>query len=92
MAGWADPDPIKNPEITLKQMLGTASCQWADATRYAAATLKRVLYLDWQQSLADNDLRKIRHVCEVAGVDVALRMLGEDVAAQSSCLGGAIVG
>ncbi|MDN5851178.1 MAG: asparagine synthetase B, partial [Nitrococcus sp.] len=38
LAGWADPDPIENPEITLKQMLGTAGCQRADATRYAAAT------------------------------------------------------
>lgn len=45
------------------------------------SALKRMLYLDWQQTLADSDLRKVRYACELAGVDVALPMLHANVAA-----------
>ncbi len=37
--------------------------------------LNRMLYLDWQITLADNDLRKVSHMCALAGVDVVYPML-----------------
>lgn len=40
-----------------------------------ASTLNRMLYLDWQFTLADNDLRKVSQMCSLAGVDVAYPML-----------------
>ena len=37
--------------------------------------LNRMLYLDWQITLADNDLRKVSQMCALAGVDVVYPML-----------------
>ncbi|MAT92315.1 MAG: asparagine synthase [Halioglobus sp.] len=42
-----------------------------------ADDLDRMLYLDWQITLADNDLRKVSHMCAVAGVDVTYPMLDD---------------
>jgi asparagine synthase (glutamine-hydrolysing) len=42
-----------------------------------ASDLDRMLYLDWQYTLADNDLRKVSRMCEVAGIDVRYPMLDE---------------
>jgi asparagine synthase (glutamine-hydrolysing) len=46
---------------------------------YAAApcdsTLNKMLYYDWQLTLADNDLRKVNTMCELAGVAVSYPML-----------------
>ncbi len=44
-----------------------------------ASPLNRMMYLDWQQTLADNDLRKVTRMCELAGVDVVFPMLDDDV-------------
>ncbi|WP_018937197.1 asparagine synthase-related protein [Thioalkalivibrio sp. ALJ24] len=49
-----------------------------------ASTLNRMMYLDWQQTLADNDLRKVSGMCELAGVDVTFPMLDDDLA-ELSC-------
>ncbi len=49
-----------------------------------ASDLNRMLYLDWQITLADNDLRKVSHMCALAGVDVAYPML-DDALVQFSC-------
>jgi asparagine synthase (glutamine-hydrolysing) len=38
-----------------------------------------MLFLDWQFTLADNDLRKVSQTCAVAGVDVAYPMLDDDL-------------
>ena len=38
-----------------------------------------MLYLDWQITLADNDLRKVSHMCSLAGVDVAYPMLDDEL-------------
>ncbi|MEZ0153096.1 MAG: asparagine synthetase B, partial [Candidatus Reddybacter sp.] len=46
-----------------------------------ASTLNRMLYLDWQFTLADNDLRKVNHMCAVAGVDVSYPMLDDELIA-----------
>jgi asparagine synthase (glutamine-hydrolysing) len=44
-----------------------------------ASILNRMLFLDWQFTLADNDLRKVSQTCAVAGVDVAYPMLDDDL-------------
>ncbi len=41
--------------------------------------LKRMLYLDWKITLADNDLRKVNRMCRLAGVDVRYPMLQDPV-------------
>jgi asparagine synthase (glutamine-hydrolysing) len=46
----------------------------------ASAAVDRMLELDWQQTLADNDLRKVVRTCELAGVDVRFPMLDDDLA------------
>ncbi len=44
------------------------------------ATLQnRMLYLDWQYTLADNDLRKVSHMCALAGVRVSYPMLDDEL-------------
>jgi len=49
-----------------------------------ASDLHRMLYLDWQITLADNDLRKVSHMCAVAGVDVTFPML-DDALVEFAC-------
>jgi asparagine synthase (glutamine-hydrolysing) len=44
-----------------------------------ASDLNRMLYLDWQITLADNDLRKVSHTCALAGVEVVYPMLDDDL-------------
>ena len=44
-----------------------------------ASTLNRMLYLDWQYTLADNDLRKVSHMCALAGVEVVYPMLDDNL-------------
>lgn len=38
-----------------------------------------MLYLDWKFTLADNDLVKVRGMCELAGIDVAFPMLDDEL-------------
>ena len=38
-----------------------------------------MLYFDWQFTLADNDLRKVSHMCALAGVDVTYPMLTDEL-------------
>lgn len=42
-----------------------------------ASRLNRMLYLDWQHTLADNDLRKVNRMCQLAGIDVEYPMLDD---------------
>ena len=44
-----------------------------------ASPLNRMMYLDWQQTLADNDVRKVTRMCQLAGVDVVYPMLDDDL-------------
>jgi len=44
-----------------------------------AGLLNRMLYLDWKITLADNDLRKVNRMCELAGVEVRYPMLDDAV-------------
>lgn len=50
----------------------------------AASDLSRMLYLDWQNTLADNDLRKVSHMCALAGVNVTYPMI-DDALVDFSC-------
>ena len=43
------------------------------------SSLNRMLYLDWQQTLADNDLRKVNRMCDLAGIEVVYPMLDDEV-------------
>lgn len=45
--------------------------------------LQRMLYMDWQLTLADNDLRKVSGMCALAGVEVRYPMLAPEVLALS---------
>ncbi len=45
----------------------------------AATQLNRMLYMDWQFTLADNDLRKVNHMCALGGVDVVYPMLDDEL-------------
>jgi len=42
-----------------------------------ASRLNRMLYLDWHHTLADNDLRKVNRMCQLAGIDVEYPMLDD---------------
>ena len=41
----------------------------------SSSTLNKMLYYDWQFTLADSDLRKVNTMCELAGVRVSYPML-----------------
>lgn len=41
--------------------------------------LKSMLHLDWKITLADNDLRKVSHTCQLAGIEVRYPMLDEEL-------------
>ncbi|MCP5346833.1 MAG: asparagine synthase C-terminal domain-containing protein [Gammaproteobacteria bacterium] len=51
-----------------------------------ASVLNRLLFLDWQITLADNDLRKVDLACALAGVAVRYPMLDDDLVAFSSSI------
>jgi asparagine synthase (glutamine-hydrolysing) len=43
----------------------------------SAGRLNRMLYLDWHHTLADNDLRKVNRMCQLAGIEVEYPMLDD---------------
>jgi asparagine synthase (glutamine-hydrolysing) len=45
----------------------------------SASELSRMLEFDWRLTLADNDLRKVGRMCELAGIRVSYPMLHPDV-------------
>lgn len=44
-----------------------------------ATRLNRMLYLDWHHTLADNDLRKVNRMCQLADIEVEYPMLNDRV-------------
>lgn len=50
--------------------------------------INRMLYLDWKFTLADNDLRKVSRMCELAGVEVRYPWLDSRVVDLSMALPG----
>jgi asparagine synthase (glutamine-hydrolysing) len=53
---------------------------------HARSLINRMLAIDLQITLADNDLPKVTHACELAGVDVAFPLLHESIVALSAKL------
>jgi asparagine synthase (glutamine-hydrolysing) len=43
------------------------------------SALNRMLHLDFKFTLADNDLRKVSHMCDLAGVDVCYPLLDDEL-------------
>jgi asparagine synthase (glutamine-hydrolysing) len=52
----------------------------------ADSMLNKMLELDWKYTLADNDLRKVTRMCELAGVEVGFPWLDDDLVAFSERL------
>jgi asparagine synthase (glutamine-hydrolysing) len=50
----------------------------------ASSMLNKMLQLDWKYTLADNDLRKVNRMCELAGVNVRYPFLDDELVAFSS--------
>ena len=50
----------------------------------AESNLDKMLYLDWKITLADNDLRKVNRMCELAGVAVHYPMLDDELVEMST--------
>ncbi|MGD2117296.1 MAG: asparagine synthase-related protein [Chromatiales bacterium] len=44
-----------------------------------ASTLNRMLYLDWQLTLADNDLQKVNKMCQMADMQVVYPLLDDEL-------------
>jgi asparagine synthase (glutamine-hydrolysing) len=62
-----------DPEDPVREMRATwNSCPSADL-------LDRMHWYDWKYTLADNDLRKVTRMCELAGVRVSFPMIDEGV-------------
>jgi asparagine synthase (glutamine-hydrolysing) len=49
-----------------------------------ASALNRMLFLDWQVTLSDNDLRKVDQACAMVGIAVRYPMLDDDLVEFSS--------
>lgn len=62
-----------NPERSIENLRETYS------RSESASFLKRMLHLDLKFTLADNDLRKVNRMCELADVEVRYPMLDEDL-------------
>lgn len=77
---------IFNPEFAdhLKTELPLAMQRETWNAVSGASELNHMMYFDWQYTLADNDLRKVTHTCELAGVEVMYPML-DDQLLEFSC-------
>ncbi len=60
----------RRPLARLEEPLGVSNAQ---------SLINRLLAIDLKLTLADNDLRKVTRMCELAGVDVFFPLLYEDV-------------
>ena len=54
-------------------------CAKSSTSSADISLLNRMLFYDWHYTLADNDLRKVDAMCELAGVDVSYPMLDRRV-------------
>jgi len=44
-----------------------------------AQALNRMLFMDWKRTLHDNDLVKVNHMCQLAGIEVAYPLLSDEL-------------
>ena len=77
----ADADAMLDPDFRASVDPKAALADMVDIYSQAPTTdvVQRMLYFDWQRTLADNDLRKVGTMCELAGVRVSYPMLHADV-------------
>ncbi len=54
-------------------------CREAYRQTQSSSILDKMMHLDMKNTLADNDLRKVGTMCELAGIDVRYPFLDEDV-------------
>ena len=59
--------------------------RWYDAAP-AGGVLKNMLFLDWKITLADNDLRKVTRMCDLAGTTVHFPLLDDAIVDFASAL------
>jgi asparagine synthase (glutamine-hydrolysing) len=65
--------------VDLEAPMRLARHIWASSK--AEGYVNKMLASDWKFTLADNDLPKVSRSCELAGVDVAYPLLGDELAA-----------
>ncbi len=75
------PADVLHPEFMAEISTGSPFEQMREvwASTPSEAYLHRLLYFDWQYTLADNDLRKVETMCALAGVRVSYPMLNHAV-------------
>ncbi|MEO8443860.1 MAG: asparagine synthase-related protein [Gammaproteobacteria bacterium] len=64
-------------QIDPEHHIGAMDATWREVE--GASVLDKLLYFDWKFVLADNDLRKVGRMCQLAGVDVRYPMLDTDL-------------
>lgn len=62
-----------NPQHPIELLQHTYHCAPADSL------VNKMLWLDWKFTLADNDLRKVNRMCEIAGIKVHYPLLDHEV-------------
>lgn len=75
------PEDVVHPELVKQIDTGAPLQLLRDVYQQPrdADSLHRMLWLDWKQTLADNDLRKVTTMCDLAGVDVHYPMLAPEL-------------
>jgi asparagine synthase (glutamine-hydrolysing) len=86
LAQMLDPDlraaiDPRAPLRSMKELWDSAPCE---------TLLNKMLFFDWQYTLADNDLRKVGTMCALAGVRVSYPMLDPRVIDLSLCVPSAV--
>jgi asparagine synthase (glutamine-hydrolysing) len=71
-------------DVDLEEPIRLMQETWDGAE--AASAVDRMMHLDLKFTLADNDLRKVHTMCELAGIDVRFPMLDEDLVEFSGTL------
>jgi len=75
IADMFEPDLV--PEIDPNTVVELArEVYWRPET---GSSIQRMMHLDLQMILADNDLRKVNRMCQLAGVEVRYPMLDDDL-------------
>ena len=70
--------------IDTKMPLDILRKRYNAASNSFTSELNRMLFLDWKFTLADNDLRKVNKMCDIAGIEVQYPLLCDDVLSVST--------
>lgn len=75
----ADLDAMLEPDVrrAIEPQRALAGMRAVWASTSATALVNRMLFYDWHYTLADNDLRKVRRMCELGGIRVSFPMLDD---------------